>query len=138
MMSTGSDFAKRLLNFVSSHIDDVISSIRMERSFDIRDQMVSYYGFERYEVNNSSSPTRWRFAESDVVDGGFSLTGSSHLRFASCWIRPSDGVHSLASTIETHQITNCFKAIVSANETEVVGLLGRIMRKTGDWLSICH
>ncbi|KAK4029996.1 hypothetical protein OUZ56_022954 [Daphnia magna] len=127
--------------------------------FNIRDQMVSYYGFERYEVNNSSSPTRWRFAQSDVADGGFSLTGSSHLRlkannkqstlegifipteqnmnyFASCWIRPSDGVHSLASTIETHQITNCFKAIVSANETEVVGLLGRIMRKAGDWLYV--
>ncbi|KAK4029961.1 hypothetical protein OUZ56_022917 [Daphnia magna] len=124
--------------------------------FNIRDQMVSYYGFERYEVNNSNSPTRFRFAESDLVDGGFSLTGSSHLRlkannkqstlegifipteqnmnyFASCWIRPSDGVHSLASTIETHQITNCFKAIVSANEIEVVDLLGRIVRKAGDF-----
>ncbi|KAI9559907.1 hypothetical protein GHT06_013914 [Daphnia sinensis] len=127
--------------------------------FNLSDQMVSYYGFERYEVNNSSSPTRWRFAESDVVDGGFSLTGSSHLRLkannkqstlegifipteqninylASCWIRPSNGVHSLASTIQIDQVTTSFKAIVSANETEVVGLLGRIMRKAGDWLYV--
>ncbi|XP_057365416.1 uncharacterized protein LOC130686143 [Daphnia carinata] len=127
--------------------------------FSLGDQMVSYYGFERYEVNNSSSPIRWRFKESNVVEGGFSLTGNRHLRLksnnqqstlegtfipteqnidyvASCWIRASDGVRSLASTIEIDQATNYLKAIVMANKTELFGLLARIMRTSGDWIYV--
>ena len=51
--------------------------------YSLSDQMVSYYGFESYEINNSSSPFRWRFPESNIVKEGFALTGANYLRLNS-------------------------------------------------------
>ncbi|XP_046646365.1 uncharacterized protein LOC124336627 [Daphnia pulicaria] len=124
--------------------------------YDLTDQLTSYYGFESYEMNNSSSPFRWRFSESNVLKGGFALTGENYLRLnashpllegvftpadqdltyvASCWIRPSNGIDYFVSTTEQSQVTPYLKAIISVNETgeEIVGLLGRIIRSVGDW-----
>ncbi|EFX83860.1 hypothetical protein DAPPUDRAFT_239551 [Daphnia pulex] len=116
--------------------------------YKMSDQTISYYGFKSYEVNSS----RWRFVESNVMEGGFSLTGFNFLRLnnsplegsftpvdqqstvyvASGWILPSEGL--LESTMEEDlEITAHLKAIVTVNETEIVRLLGRIMRKAGDW-----
>ncbi|EFX70311.1 hypothetical protein DAPPUDRAFT_300516 [Daphnia pulex] len=116
--------------------------------FNLTDQMVSYFGFESYEVNS-----RWVYFEPNVVKRGFALTGANFLRLnddqpllegtfhptiqqstylASCWVRPSDGV---AGSTEVDKITGHLKATISVKETheEIVGLLGRIMRKVGDW-----
>jgi hypothetical protein len=116
--------------------------------FNLTDQMVSYFGFESYEVNS-----RWVYFEPNVVKRGFALTGANFLRLnddqpllegtfhptiqqstylASCWVRPSDGA---ASKTEADKITGHLKATISVKETheEIVGLLGRIMRKVGDW-----
>jgi hypothetical protein len=116
--------------------------------YKMSDQTISCYGFKSYEVFSS----RWRFVESNVMEGGFALTGFNFLRLnnsplegsftpvdqqstvyvASGWIRPSEGL--LESTMEEDlEITAHLKAIVIVNKTEIVRLLGRIMRKAGDW-----
>jgi hypothetical protein len=44
--------------------------------YKMSDQTISYYGFKSYEVKCS----RWRFVESNVMEGGFALTGFNFLR----------------------------------------------------------
>lgn len=123
--------------------------------FSSKSDMVSYYGFESYELNESNGLSgsdvrpRWKFSEANVVRKGFSFTGENFLHLdgslddqlvgdfepreqqmiyvASCWIRASERL-----VVDKH--VSHLKAIVGINEgTELMTILAQVKRNFGAW-----
>uniref|UniRef100_A0A6I8U0Q3 Tox-SGS domain-containing protein n=1 Tax=Aedes aegypti TaxID=7159 RepID=A0A6I8U0Q3_AEDAE len=120
--------------------------------YEMADEEVGYYGFEDYETNrigarNSINEKSWIFNESDVVKGGFSLTGQNYLSLstgtlvgtfqpqnqnqefvASCWLRSSHSNLELGAVVPYLQVS-----VQTENGDEISGLLSETKYRIKNW-----
>ncbi|CAF0888058.1 unnamed protein product [Brachionus calyciflorus] len=126
--------------------------------YNLKDEMVAYYGFESYEHNQigfldatRKNVKKWHFNRANLIEKKFAFTGENYLQLKDSTLNdPSyiEGIFEpknqdivyLAScwirsstqlTLNTPSIH--LKAVISFEGQELIGLYGEIKNQIGDW-----
>uniref|UniRef100_A0A182QKX6 Tox-SGS domain-containing protein n=1 Tax=Anopheles farauti TaxID=69004 RepID=A0A182QKX6_9DIPT len=114
----------------------------------LADEMVSYYGFEKYETNHYGQKNRWHFNETLVqmhlnnrflsleqpdrtLTGNFTPTDPLQKFVVSCWLRSQHGdALQLGDTVDTLTVT---VLLMDGGEKKMTSKPAEVKQRIGDW-----